>query len=509
MNVEFLFSPHVSWARLARHLAPVGRPRSVRHESIRVAYHDTFDWRLHAAGLFLEQQGPVVVLGELKTGRVMARQKLTARPWPRQPGAWPAGPVQRRLVAAAGGRALLPVARCACRLLRCRLDSAAPGMSVRATYGRVVLPSAPGFAFLRVEDASRPGGGARQAVALLGEVGWAPEDRPRHVLLHALQRAGRVPGDYSPLVEEQLDPAMPAPAAVRQVLGRLFDVVRRNEPGVRAHWDPEFLHEYRIAVRKSRSLVAQLRDVFPARPAEAFRRQLAELGDLTNRARDLDVYLLREAEYRRLVPPALRPGLDAFFTHLRRAWRAEQRRLAAAMAGQPYHAVLAAWQDFLAGRNGAGGTAPAATEPIFSVAGRHILKAYARVVRTGRALDETASDHELHGLRIQCKKLRYLLELFVSLYPRRRAGRLVDDLRRLQACLGMYNDLRVQQEFLVAYLSGNVHRKRFMQTAAAIGALIARIHAQQQGLRRQFGAAFAALARPAVAGRFQRLCRSP
>lgn len=63
----------------------------------------------------------------------------------------------------------------------------------------------------------------------------------------------------------------------------------------------------------------------------------------------------------------------------------------------------------------------------------------------GVVIDSSSSAKALHRLRVECKKLRYLLEFFRSLYKPENLAPLVKDLKRLQDNLGTFNDLRVQQ----------------------------------------------------------------
>ena len=82
--------------------------------------------------------------------------------------------------------------------------------------------------------------------------------------------------------------------------------------------------------------------------------------------------------------------------------------------------------------------------PLGAVAAKRIRKAYRRVAHR-----ESLSGLEvevLHRLRIDCKKLRYLLEFFRSLYPAREAAPLIKSLKSLQSVLGEIHDLAVHRE---------------------------------------------------------------
>ena len=57
----------------------------------------------------------------------------------------------------------------------------------------------------------------------------------------------------------------------------------------------------------------------------------------------------------------------------------------------------------------------------------------------------------VHRLRIECKKLRYLMEFFAELFPKEEGSAVLRLLRRLQTRLGEFNDALVQQRSLMNY----------------------------------------------------------
>ncbi len=72
----------------------------------------------------------------------------------------------------------------------------------------------------------------------------------------------------------------------------LLDNINRNIPGVLADWDTEFLHDLRVAIRRTRSGLSLVKKVLPDAVVARFKRDFGLLGSLTGPTRDLDVYLL-------------------------------------------------------------------------------------------------------------------------------------------------------------------------------------------------------------------------
>jgi CHAD domain-containing protein len=256
---------------------------------------------------------------------------------------------------------------------------------------------------------------------------------------------GRRPGDYTSKLEVHLDPSMRADEAMKSIHGQLLATIQRTEDGVIEDIDTEYLHNFRIAVRKTRAALTQVKGVYPETVVDRFRPEFAWLGDITGPTRDLDVYQLTMPSYRIRLPESARADLDPLESFLASHQRIAQQELATQLAGERYHNLLREWARFLkepVPQN----TSPAAAErPILGVASKRIWKAYRRVIKMGRAIGRDAEPEALHELRIECKKLRYLLEFFRSLYDPDDVTRLIDELKRLQDNLGDFNDLEIQQ----------------------------------------------------------------
>ncbi len=70
--------------------------------------------------------------------------------------------------------------------------------------------------------------------------------------------------------------------------------------------------------------------------------------------------------------------------------------------------------------------------------------AFAKTVRRGAAITAESPAETLHDLRKRCKELRYALEFFAPLHDRAAQAKVVGELKRLQDCLGEFQDTEVQ-----------------------------------------------------------------
>ena len=344
------------------------------------------------------------------------------------------------------------------------------------------------------------GGGARRekAAQWLVELGAAPAV-PGDA--YALLAPGRLAYSPKPLV--RLAPAQPALEAAAAIIRACLAAARQNEPGIVSDLDTEFLHGYRISLRRIRSVLSLFNGVFAAEDTLRLKQAFAALMAPTGRLRDLDVYLLERSRFYGQLPQSLHPGLDAMFA----AFEAERRdcfqALALHLAGARYKWQIAALQaEFAEGAVPAPG--PAAERPALGFAQRLIWKRYRKLCRTAEGITPESPDPEVHALRISCKKLRYLMELFAPLFPARELKRMLKPLKRMQNTLGDFNDCSVQQAALLEF-TGTAAATQ--QVALSAGALIAVLHRDQLAARAQVEEKFSAFNSPETQARFRAMFR--
>ncbi len=284
-----------------------------------------------------------------------------------------------------------------------------------------------------------------------------------------------------------------ADAAIRQIFGELLAIIKANSNGVCDDSDPECLHDFRVAVRRTRVLLSQAKSNFPDKSYRHFQAEWRRIGQLTGNLRDLDVYLQKAAVYRTMLPPTLRPAIEPVFGTLRRQRQRAFRLVRSSLRDAPYLELLTGWEQFL--------TDPAdpahSARPIGKLSAKYLAGAYRRVIKHGLMITPESPDSDLHELRIVCKKLRYLLEFFVD--PADPAAALLEPLRRLQGNLGDHQDLSIQIAKMEALGRAFLIKKTAdKQTLLAIGCLIGELYEQKTAARRQFAEAFAAFRVPSA-----------
>ena len=484
--------------------------------SARRTWLDTFDWRLYRAGLMLQFE-PARRGGRLLLSRVdgtpQAEQPVTGWP-PRRPALdLPPGPVRDRIMVLISPRALLPIVRAASTISVMRLLNADGKTVARLAAEHITVtavaagPTAAGSISvgttaelpLRLAVGTVRGypAQARKAAGLLAEVAGVSHTS-QSVFIAALTALGRHPADYTSGVDTEITATMPGSIAVARLLLRLLDTLEQNVDGVLRDIDTEFLHDLRVAVRRTRSAIKLLREVLPADLAKHYAAEFKWLGDLTTPTRDLDVHLLGFGSMTGQLVAASPADLEPFRAFLVRRRAREFRRLATALRGPRFRAITDDWRKMLLEIRDAAPRRRRREPTAAGLALRTTERAFGRVVAQGDAITQNSPPESLHDLRKRAKELRYLLEFFAPLHDPVAYRKVVGDLKSLQDCLGDFQDSQVQREEIHALADAMLaERAAPAATLLAMGEIAAKLTLSQAEARADFARRFARFAGPA------------
>jgi len=459
-------------------------------------FRDSFDWRLYREDLLLCDEGIQWRLVRRGDGEELARARVRGNgDGPRRVSQLPPGRLRDRLEKLLDMRALLPLATVRRHRRELTIENDDVKTVVRLTLECWTIEGAVGEErLLRLEEMRGYGEEFAAVQAMLPRLGLGVAAGLEQVFALALRAVGREPLDYSAKFQAALMPEMASGHALRQIGAILLDTMHRNEQGIIADIDTEFLHDFRVAVRRTRAALGQFKGVLAPAVLEWLLAEFSWLGRLSNGARDLDVLLHSENAWGELLPSELRPGLHPFFTGLARQRRREYRQLVQALGSERYRELVRRWQEILRGEGGEAAAGPQAGRPTLRLARRVIKRRWRRILTDGAAIDETSPPATLHQLRIQGKKLRYALEFFRSVLPEAVCRDLIVRLKQLQDNLGRYNDLSVQEGVVRDYLAGLGTRDKDVAAAAAAGGLLASLDRERLALRQEFATVFAAFA---------------
>lgn len=319
-------------------------------------------------------------------------------------------------------------------------------------------------------------------------------------LLSMLKRQRLSPEIIPAKLRYRINPQQEAETAVRQMALQTSSHARRYEDGIIADTDTEFLHQFRVNLRRARSLISLMKGVFDNDTYVDLKTRLATIAGSTGELRDLDVFLLERDRYAAMLPPGFETGFIALFEAITRERSEAQARLAQHLRSTRHQNAFEQLEKRL--QQPPQRSTRSAKMPIARLARRKTLNRYLKIIRLGTAIDAQTPDEQVHDLRIECKKLRYLLEFFSELFGRSRTRHLIDDLKGLQDILGQFNDYAVQQDFLRHY---GEHGNPCPDQIRTVGGLTAVLHRQQIEAREQVQDAFARFASASVAQDFHAL----
>lgn len=458
-------------------------------------YLDSFDWRLYLGGreLYSKPDGRKKTLVWTEEGGDGASETLTfGRGMPKFAEELPQGAVRDALSGLLEKRALIPQVEVKGRVrlfkvldeeqktvLRLSVEShasRAPGVGeFREMQERIGLLPVRGYTAIlkRVKKILEKDAGLEPVT-----VGLLPA---------ALTAIGRKPADYSAKLEFQFAPEEPAGLVARRIHLSLLDTIERNLPGTCANTDSEFLHDLRVAVRRARSALTQIKGVFNVDAVAAFNSRLAWIGQITGPSRDMDVYLLDYDVYRSTLPQRFQADLDPLHGFLIAHRKSAYRSMVSKLKSKEFQAFLEEWRQFLDNPPDLDDTAFAAALPVKQVADKRIYRIYKRVLAEGSGINDASPATAFHELRKNCKKLRYLVEFFQSLYPNSRIQPLLKAFKTLLDNLGAFQDTEVQANKLREFAHQMVKEGEVpADTLLAMGMLVDGLLRRQQEARKDF-----------------------
>lgn len=271
---------------------------------------------------------------------------------------------------------------------------------------------------------------------------------------------------------------MPAIDDLRDLLGRQLEAIESAELGVRNGADPEDLHRFRVATRRSRALIRASRPLVRDQLAN-LDRELRWLGSVSGPVRDLDVMI----DHLRSLVDQLDPdqaGVEAIIAGLERDRLKQREALLEAIGTQRFRDLIARFSEALAALR-----VRDAGVSLVGLARRELE----RLRSDYRDLGPHPADDDLHAVRIRAKHARYAAELAALAEGGEPLGTLADALRAVQDLIGTHQDA-VVAELRVRALATDESR-------LAAGRIVERERARKRQARADLPAAWKRVERSA------------
>ncbi|MEM1033870.1 MAG: CHAD domain-containing protein [Myxococcota bacterium] len=255
-----------------------------------------------------------------------------------------------------------------------------------------------------------------------------------------------------------------APAAHRVVRAALrghMDAARAAAYRVVcAHPDPEAVHDFRVALRRIRTVTRASRDLYGKRAMAAAEATCRQYGDLTGALRDAEV--LADTLAAASLGPPERVAAERWLTEVRSREVVMRERVVARLAGHELEAGFVALEARL-------GRKPKRITTLADFGAACLARARAAILE--RLPVTEGQPEQLHRLRVRFKRLRYTAEMLVGFSPAldddkkgRRMRRAWADTarhaRHMQGHLGRLNDAAQARRLLQGAISLPPERRR-------------------------------------------------
>jgi CHAD domain-containing protein len=225
---------------------------------------------------------------------------------------------------------------------------------------------------------------------------------------------------------------------------RLLDRLAFQLCAARHSYNPETVHDLRVAIRRFSQALVVFKRCFRRKDLKKIRKSLKALMSAAGAVRDCDIALKFISEIQPRAADELEKGVRGRRDGAEGALQAEASRR------QVYKWSLK-WRSMLEPDHGNPG---ALDQGIQQMAASELSRVAGKFIRSGnRAASAKASEDQVHRFRIAAKKLRYTLELFRPFYGAGGDQELVR-LARIQSLLGGANDCRVVRA-MVSQIGGH------------------------------------------------------
>jgi triphosphatase len=452
-------------------------------------YFDTAEWSILAAGWACrtrQRDGrTTVTMKSLHGGasNVFMRDEINQpleEPGTLPSPAMPEGPVQERLQAMIDGRPLAELFRSSCRRTIYDIEIAdATTVSLEMDIDRTRIEAG---------KATEKATGTLEFTELELELrSGSPEDLERIAAL-LQDEAGLMPAHFSKFERGlqaaglEMDSLLGSPGTpgigpedsiltlLYDYLAEQFEIVQRQHPRALEGIDPEGVHQMRVSTRRLRAVMKAFRSILGDEAVTRFNAELRWLARNLGRARDADVT-------ERGARDASDSEADHYENFLEQETISAYEHLVDILQSERCAALETELHAFITA-----GPTPQMREQfgrlsIAASAQQFVRAALGKLLAHGDAIDADAPPRELHKLRIEAKRFRYLLDFFGTIQAEEWLP-LTEAVKKLQDVLGEHQDAVTAQARLAEYaasLSREHDREKLVTVAGRMQGEIDRI----------------------------------
>lgn len=234
--------------------------------------------------------------------------------------------------------------------------------------------------------------------------------------------------------------------AARVMFFQIYKLVQIHKEIYLETSDEEALHQFRINLRKTRSLLKILPGIFDEKTTAHFNKNFKLIANSTNKKRDIDVFLefLKEQKNSKLITQILLLEKQNLNSDIKEMMSSETTQ----EIFKDWEVFLKEESDFYKGEK--------FDTPVKKLVARAFRVQILRVKKALLKLNEECANERFHATRIEIKRLRYLLEIFIDLYAIKSLEKAKERAKEIQEIFGDLQDRDIWLEILEQYLSNEL-----------------------------------------------------
>lgn len=265
---------------------------------------------------------------------------------------------------------------------------------------------------------------------------------------------------------------MPCVRAIRLIADDCLRQLVSNTACFNATCAPEAVHQMRVSMRRLRSAMAIFKPILKGARTAHLKTELKWATTALGEARDLDVFLADIVSPVRAAFPD-NGGLIALESEITSRRENAYTKALNAVDSPRFSALvldLAGWLengDWQSPDNAS--ARDALKQPVGTFAAKSLMMRARTVMRRGRNFADLDAERR-HDVRIEVKKLRYTVDFFSNLWPKKTVKPFARALRAAQESLGTLNDIAVAHALLKDWTQSPVGQDRDKMRGRAFAA---------------------------------------
>jgi CHAD domain-containing protein len=204
----------------------------------------------------------------------------------------------------------------------------------------------------------------------------------------------------------------------------------------------EDLHQFRIACRRSIVLIGEFKFLYEEESLLRHRKGLKNLIRISNTKRDIDVLI---SKLIKIEVSHYQYELDLLEERMEKTVQIEHDLIIDYLESEACTKILKAWKKYITDMERTN-ISIYGSYPIEVLSKYVIFQRFLKIKKQIKVLDPKHDASEtLHKLRIEYKKMRYLLDTFGYLYEKKEIKKLLKEMKKLQNVLGLFHDSHQQK----------------------------------------------------------------